>query len=564
MRMINRTLLAFFLMLLAHPETVAEESPVPRRSGLQPRLLHVRYTSGQHKSLEPDNSGVTVFAGVKAHGFRGETLVGTARLRGLDGRPVLAAKGAPKEFQGEGGVFQSSASDKILYDEAAWNAFHVEVPLSALELPGGVKQKLILSFTASCKGFSSTAESELVVPAPEKEDLLPAPGIEIVGLKENPSAMVLPVVPAVNTGPNPAGMGLDFPGRVDTTPLPILPGLMLNGHVKAQEMAGQSMTAEIRLRTTAGKPVLVAEGAMKGYADKEGRFASQYAEKMEDTRGEWDSLPLWIPFGALALEQEKEHRLIVTFRARAGRLAATMEQELVLSLPQTGARGGTAAQEQTRDTEAAEPEILIEEGLLESLPKGVGEVLELLTKDKANVLAPDAEGRTPLHIAAEKGQVEALNLLIAAGVSATGPEKPDQVSEEIKKPEKGSGPFDFSPEYLESISFDKYLEDTRRTVNVKDKRGATPLHLAAANGQYDAADLLITFSADVNAANQDGRTPLHEAAAKGDDAIVALLLLKGADPSIRDKNGKTSLDLATSASIKQRLQKAMESREDPS
>ena len=46
-------------------------------------------------------------------------------------------------------------------------------------------------------------------------------------------------------------------------------------------------------------------------------------------------------------------------------------------------------------------------------------------------------------------------------------------------------------------------------VNVKDKVGWTPLHLAAFNGHKEIVELLIANGADVNAKSDDvGRTPL--------------------------------------------------------
>ena len=48
-------------------------------------------------------------------------------------------------------------------------------------------------------------------------------------------------------------------------------------------------------------------------------------------------------------------------------------------------------------------------------------------------------------------------------------------------------------------------------VNEKDKHGLTPLHLAAANGHKELAELLIEKGADVNAKDEDGWTPLDYA-----------------------------------------------------
>jgi ankyrin repeat protein len=55
-------------------------------------------------------------------------------------------------------------------------------------------------------------------------------------------------------------------------------------------------------------------------------------------------------------------------------------------------------------------------------------------------------------------------------------------------------------------------------VDIKAKTAdrATPLHLAAANGQVEAVKTLVQqLSADMEARGADGRTPRHLAAARG-------------------------------------------------
>jgi uncharacterized protein len=83
----------------------------------------------------------------------------------------------------------------------------------------------------------------------------------------------------------------------------------------------------------------------------------------------------------------------------------------------------------------------------------------------------------------------------------------------------------------------------------KDKDGFTPLHLAAANGNKDIAEFLLTAKADVNSRDNAGSTPLHQAeAAKGDHAdLVELLIEHRAEVDASDKHGLTPLHYGTLA-----------------
>jgi cytohesin len=72
-------------------------------------------------------------------------------------------------------------------------------------------------------------------------------------------------------------------------------------------------------------------------------------------------------------------------------------------------------------------------------------------------------------------------------------------------------------------------------VNVRDNRGATPLHRAAGLGDKGKGELLISHGADVNATNSSGLTPLLLACERNNKEVVELLVDKGANIEARDK-----------------------------
>jgi ankyrin repeat protein len=60
-------------------------------------------------------------------------------------------------------------------------------------------------------------------------------------------------------------------------------------------------------------------------------------------------------------------------------------------------------------------------------------------------------------------------------------------------------------------------------LNIKDKNGDTPLHLAVRSGSLEAARALIEAGADLSLANNEGDTPLQLALELGKkDAAKAL------------------------------------------
>jgi serine/threonine-protein phosphatase 6 regulatory ankyrin repeat subunit B len=140
----------------------------------------------------------------------------------------------------------------------------------------------------------------------------------------------------------------------------------------------------------------------------------------------------------------------------------------------------------------------------------------------ANINMQDEDGRTALNIAAEKGNVGVMQLLVQEGAN----------------------------------------------VNIQDKDGRTALNIAAEKGNVGVVQLLVQEGANVNIQDKDGRTALdwvmdsaklgvlevnilraqdkqkalQLAVEKEDEAIIQLLVDKGVD--VKTQNGQRALQLA--------------------
>lgn len=91
----------------------------------------------------------------------------------------------------------------------------------------------------------------------------------------------------------------------------------------------------------------------------------------------------------------------------------------------------------------------------------------------------------------------------------------------------------------------KTLHSNWPTLNSRDDRGLTALHVASLHGQVTVVDFLLEHGANVNDADADGITPLHCASARGHQNTLLLLLHAAADLNVADTRGNTPLHLAT-------------------
>jgi uncharacterized protein len=132
--------------------------------------------------------------------------------------------------------------------------------------------------------------------------------------------------------------------------------------------------------------------------------------------------------------------------------------------------------------------------------------------------------------AVKAGNVEIAKVLLAAGGD---PDAPDST---------GACPLDYAA-FDNRPDLARLLLEYNAHINV-EMGGSTPLDLAVARGNLEAAKLLIDNGGDVRRVYPSGRTPLHIAALKGNTEMVKLLIDRGADVDKRDAVGMSSLDVA--------------------
>ena len=166
----------------------------------------------------------------------------------------------------------------------------------------------------------------------------------------------------------------------------------------------------------------------------------------------------------------------------------------------------------------------------------------LLAESVDGVDSADVHAKTPLMWAAEKGQVEALRILLSKGVGA-----------ELEAKDKyGLTALHWAATNGQLGALWLLLsEGVGAELEAKDKYWRTPLHLAAANGQVEALALLLSkeVGAEREAKTKNGRTALHCAAQTGQVEALRLLLSEGvgAELEAKKKDGKTALHLAAMA-----------------
>jgi uncharacterized protein len=149
------------------------------------------------------------------------------------------------------------------------------------------------------------------------------------------------------------------------------------------------------------------------------------------------------------------------------------------------------------------------------------EAVRSLLKQKVDVNAPQPDGTTALHWAVRQDDLETADLLIRAGANVKAANR------------FGATPLSLAATNGNAAMIEKLLKAGEDANAVVSESGDTVLMLAARTGKPEAVAMLLNHGADVNKTNATGQTALMWAASQRNSAAVQVLIEHKADLSIK-------------------------------
>lgn len=174
-----------------------------------------------------------------------------------------------------------------------------------------------------------------------------------------------------------------------------------------------------------------------------------------------------------------------------------------------------------------------------SAQRGDQNIVEILLAAGADVGLRGEDGWTPLHYAAARGHHKIVKKFLTA--------RADLINIQTKK-EMYTALHAAVGDHQEHIKVVELLLSTGADLSVQDWLGGTALQLATSNIHEKIVKMLLAAGADVRIQDQDGMTALHQSIWTGNAKLVNTLLAVGADISVQDRKGRTVLHYALQTS----------------
>ena len=156
--------------------------------------------------------------------------------------------------------------------------------------------------------------------------------------------------------------------------------------------------------------------------------------------------------------------------------------------------------------------------------ENVEDVKWLTTYISCSVNDRSNDGTTPLGTAIVQENLEIVQMLIEKGADAN-------MTYEVESEDGTIFPMSPLIEALEMENSDIVLfliVQGCANLNVKNSKGASPLHIVVYNSMEDIVEKLLESDISINAKDNEGETPLIIAAQEGDSKILKTLLEKNA------------------------------------
>ena len=164
---------------------------------------------------------------------------------------------------------------------------------------------------------------------------------------------------------------------------------------------------------------------------------------------------------------------------------------------------------------------LLDSPVADAAMDGDIEAVRALLTEGADVNAPQGDGMTALHWAAEAGDVEMVGMLLYAGANLQGVTRLGAYT-----------PLHLASKAGKDRVVARLLEAGADPSAYTTTGDVTPLHFAAASGSVATVEALLDHGAEVDVTESvRGQTPLMLAAGRNRVPVVQLLLDQGADPS---------------------------------